>query len=359
MRREVRGALLLVATFSLGACAALSGLDQIQEDPCAPAGCEDAAGGDDAPPYAEDVHSADVADAAWTMQDAHAPTPDTGPTADSSFGGADAPSTDSSGGGEDAPSTDSSSQDEAALPPGPPDSGAPDGPADLPEAQAPEAQAPEASAPDCGSLSDPDHCGTCETQCGTCAGARTCTAGACGGGTIYYYEAFDKGAPGWALDAPWSAAPECANPPAPDKGYADPTMDHTSATAGGVLGAYVCGNNPKGQVSPAAYATSPVVDLSAAPKAVLTFYRWLNSDEAAYMASTIDVYDGSTWRSVYQNPASPIVTDSSWTKIEYDVTPYKNAQFRVRFGYTTTSTKVYAMSAWNVDDVTLSSGSCP
>jgi hypothetical protein len=128
---------------------------------------------------------------------------------------------------------------------------------------------------------------------------------------------------------------------------------------GGVIGAYVCGNNPRGQLSAPRYATSPPVEVSAAPTLKLTFYRWLNTDEPAYMASTVDVFDGATWRNVYTNPPSALVTDAAWTKVEYDVTAYRNAAFQVRFGYASTSTKVYAVSPWNVDDVTLSAGSCP
>jgi hypothetical protein len=183
--------------------------------------------------------------------------------------------------------------------------------------------------------------------------------------TIYYSEPFTTGASGWTLDSSWTAASECSNPPKPDKGYPDPTTDHTSMTAGGgVIGVYVCGNNPKAK-TPWLYATSPAVDVSAAPALKLTFYRWLNSDDGAYMTSTVDVFDGSKWRNVYQNPSSSqnptsdLVTDNAWTKQEYDVTEYENAAFQVRFGYSISSSSVYAMSCWNVDDVTLSTPSCP
>jgi hypothetical protein len=60
---------------------------------------------------------------------------------------------------------------------------------------------------------------------------------------------------------------------------------------------------------------------------------------------------------VYTNP-STLVTDAAWTKQQFDVTAQRNAAFQVRFGFAAVSASVYAMSCWNVDDVTLSSGPC-
>jgi hypothetical protein len=333
MRRRAWPAALTALSASLTVCAALSGLDQIHEDDCVPAGCEASVEGG----FANGDEFADAAFARDTAVRADGPD-DEGDASEE----ADAP-----GRPETATESDSSvNADDAQR-------------ADTGGVDRQEAQAPDAGV-DCGSLDDPDHCGSCSIQCATCAGARECSGGACAGGTVYYYEPFTGGATGWLLDATWSAASECASPPAPDKGNADPTSDHTSMTAaGGVIGAYVCGNNPRGQLSPARYATSPAVDVSSAPSLTLTFYRWLNSDEPAYMVSTVDVFDGTAWKNLYTNPPSALVTDAAWTKVEYDVTTYKNAAFRVRFGFASTSTKVYAMSSWNVDDVTLSTASCP
>ena len=123
----------------------------------------------------------------------------------------------------------------------------------------------------------------------------------------------------------------------------------------------MCGNNPTGSTSPFRYATSPAVDVSGAATLKLGFYRWLNSDADGWMTSTVDVYDGTSWVNLYTNPsgAGNITADSAWTKVEYDVTAQKNAAFRVRFGYAVTDSGVYEMSCWNVDDVTLSTASCP
>jgi hypothetical protein len=184
-------------------------------------------------------------------------------------------------------------------------------------------------------------------------------AGPCG--TVYFSDAFDDNSRGWTLDTSWSIASTCASPPAPQKGNPDPTVDHTTGAAGGVAGAFVCGNNPAGTKNTARYVTSPTIDVTSAPAVYLTFYRWLNSDEAAYMTSTVDVYDGTAWVNVYTNPSGSgnLVADAAWTKLQYDVTAQKNAAFRVRFGYAVLSTSGYSMSCWNVDDITVSSVACP
>jgi hypothetical protein len=177
------------------------------------------------------------------------------------------------------------------------------------------------------------------------------------GCVVYFHESFDDNSQGWTLDSTWSIAPTCGNPPQPAKGNPDPTSDHTGGDSG-VAGAYVCGNNLSGSTWGARYATSPAVDVSSAPSVKLTFWRWLNSDSASYMVSTVDVFDGNTWVNLYANPNS-LVTDGSWSRQTYDVTAYASAAMRVRFGYSSVSTKVYVMSDWNVDDVSITTSACP
>jgi hypothetical protein len=53
-----------------------------------------------------------------------------------------------------------------------------------------------------------------------------------------------------------------------------------------------------------------------------------------------------------------VFTDSAWTRVEFDVTPYKGSAFRVRFSYAVQKVGAVPMSGWNIDDVTLSSGTC-
>jgi hypothetical protein len=313
MRHPGWTAALFGLCMSASACAAISGLDHIREDPCVPDGCEasaddSSAGGDAAADTQLPPDTTQVQDGRADVETDARPPGDAGEAGETQEAAAD-----------------------AWMPV--------DAPVDAPvDSSTAEAEPTDTGAEDHEDAVAPPDSPAC---------------------TIYYSEPFTTGATGWMLDSSWTAASECSNPPKPDKGYPDPTTDHTSMTAGGgVIGAYVCGNNPKTRNAPL-YATSPAVDVSAAPALKLTFYRWLNSDESSYMTSTVDVFDGSTWQNIYQNPASGLVTDNAWTKQEYDVTEYKNAAFQVRFGYSISTTSVYAMSCWNVDDVTLSSPSCP
>jgi hypothetical protein len=304
MRRSFGVIALGLAGCSLVACAALSGLDAITEDACAPDGCADAQGTLETATMDEASHEA-------------------------------APSTPDTGRGGEASGSD-------------PDVGAADTTTASAEAGADGAQE--------GALSE---VGDADAAAETGPAADAAPDGPCG--TVYLSETFDSTDGGWALDTTWSIAPTCPDPPAPQKGYPDPTTDHTTGAAGGVAGVYVCGNNPAGTTSAIRYATSPTVDVSAAPSVKLGFYRWLNSDASGWMTSTVDVFDGTTWVNVYTNPSGTgnVVTDSTWTKVEYDVTAQKNAAFRVRFGYAVPDSGVYSMSCWNIDDLTLSTGSCP
>jgi hypothetical protein len=293
----------------VAACADVAGLDGLVEDECA-SGCTDAA----------------------------QPAPDAGDVLD---GANDHAAADSSiVAAEDAAGHDAATADATAIDASAPDTSSPDARVDAtPDAAdldvaAPDAPPVEASTPDSGS------------PCGT----------------VFLSEPFSNNAHGWTLDTSWSIAATCATPPAPQKGFPDPTSDHTpSTTDNGVGGAFLCGNNPASTTNAPRYLTSPVVDTAGAASLTLTFYRWLNSDSATYMASTVDVYDGTTWVNLYTNPtgSGAYVTDSAWSVVTYDLTAHANAALRVRFGFSALSASVYEMSSWNVDDVTVSTLACP
>jgi hypothetical protein len=69
------------------------------------------------------------------------------------------------------------------------------------------------------------------------------------------------------------------------------------------------------------------------------------------MKSTLEVYDGSAWQLVYFNSGS--VKDVDWVKKQYNVTMYKNADFRIRWGWQVFAGGALICSQWNVDDVRL------
>jgi hypothetical protein len=77
----------------------------------------------------------------------------------------------------------------------------------------------------------------------------------------------------------------------------------------------------------------------------------------------VEVFNGTSWVVVWSNASlgDVLITDSSWTRFSFDVTAYKNANFRVRFGHQTGKKGAFLswiMSGWNIDDISLSSASC-
>jgi hypothetical protein len=127
-------------------------------------------------------------------------------------------------------------------------------------------------------------------------------------------------------------------------------MDHTPTDDNGVAGVYI-GGNTTASAHAFYYLTSPAIDLAAVSTPVhLEFWRHLNSDDPVVMKSTVEVYDGAAWQQVYANKGA--VMDSVWTKQQYDVSAFKNANFRVRWGWQANQGALIC-SQWNVDDVRL------
>ena len=74
------------------------------------------------------------------------------------------------------------------------------------------------------------------------------------------------------------------------------------------------------------------------------------------MHHTVEVWDGNAWRSLY-SAGFPGVDDTVWTLQTFDVTQYRNAGMRVRFGFDLISG--VAVSSWNIDDLVVASAACP
>jgi hypothetical protein len=170
---------------------------------------------------------------------------------------------------------------------------------------------------------------------------------------VYFVEPFADNSQGWTLDPSWQIGPEIANPTVPPAPLInpDPVLDHTATNDNGVAGVYIGGVTTQAVHSPYRL-TSPTIDLSAVQTPVhLEFWRYLNSDDPAVMMSTVEVYDGAAWKQIYVNNAQ--VKDAAWVKKQYDVTAFKNANFRVRWGWQVSPGGAFICSQWNVDDVRL------
>ena len=56
-------------------------------------------------------------------------------------------------------------------------------------------------------------------------------------------------------------------------------------------------------------------------------------------------------------PVEPV--NSAQYPTQFDLTAYKNANMRVRFGYNIANSFPYVVGSWSVDDVLVSSAICP
>jgi hypothetical protein len=179
--------------------------------------------------------------------------------------------------------------------------------------------------------------------------------------SVYFDETFANNSKGWTMVAGqgWAIGPLVAAPYVPTQGSPDPTLDHTPTADNGVAGVYIGTQTPitlHGQY----YLTSPIINVSAAPTVILEFWRHLNTDYPPYMDSPVEVFNGSTWVPIFNVQAGMSIFDMAWTKVTYDVTAHKNANFRVRFGWSVDSSGAYDISSWNIDDLRLvSSQNCP
>ena len=81
-------------------------------------------------------------------------------------------------------------------------------------------------------------------------------------------------------------------------------------------------------------AYSPTVDASASDSLSLEFdyvFRQYASFYDDYLQ--VDVYDGSSWNTIFSIGGSADTENQSWTSQSYDVTAYKNTSFQVRFRF--------------------------
>jgi hypothetical protein len=175
--------------------------------------------------------------------------------------------------------------------------------------------------------------------------------------TVYFEETFANNAKGWTLGTDWQIGSATASS-GHSSGYPDPAQDHTPTADNGVAGVVIGGNAPKVNHG-MYYLTSPVIDLSAATSAYLEYWRFLNSDYSPYMVNEVSVYNGTSWVILWQTGGFPNITDSVWTKVNFDISAHKNAAFQIRFGYSIgNAASVYTISQWNLDDVKITNINC-
>ena len=168
-----------------------------------------------------------------------------------------------------------------------------------------------------------------------------------------FTENFANNSQGWTLGTEWAIGSATASS-GQSYGNADPSVDATPTADNGVAGV-VIGGNASTPIHAPYYITSPVINLSGLPNATLNFQRFLNSDYTPFMQNYIDVWNGSAWVNIWVSGPSPAVVDATWTPQTFNITPYMNANFQVRFGHDVGASGVFTVSSWNIDDVTITS----
>lgn len=209
--------------------------------------------------------------------------------------------------------------------------------------------------------------GVCEDG-NSCTTGETCAAGVCTGGVlnnyfVYFNESFADNSAGWTFNQPglpasqeWQIGPAAASV-CQSSGGSDPPLDHSIGDDNGVAGVAI-GGCPVKELHSYYYLESPVINAEVQGSVWLEYWRFLNSDFKPYMRNSVEVFDGATWVKVWESGGLPPIKDASWTRITHDLTAYKGANMRVRFGFEVQNTLGFTVSAWNIDDLVISNNIC-
>jgi len=192
-----------------------------------------------------------------------------------------------------------------------------------------------------------------------CTVGEVCGGGTCGGGSgpvVYFSEDFADNSAGWVLGPEWGIAPAKQGF---TNGFAfpDPENDHSASADDGVAGV-VIGGDASSDIHEYAFLESPTFNTAnASGKIILGYYRWLNSNGDPYMHNRIDVWNGNQWITIWAS--GQFFFESNWSYMQHDITNYKNAAMRVRFGFDIKQFDFSGFSSWNLDDVLVASQACP
>src|SRR5262249_27227462 len=137
-----------------------------------------------------------------------------------------------------------------------------------------------------------------------------------------FSEGFANNAAGWNLGPEWQIGAATASSGHVYAGP-DPANDHTATSDDGVAGVVIGGHASTPALHSFSYPTSPAVNTASATGTLaFEYYRWLNSDYTPYMQNTVEVFNGSTWVTLWATGGSPGVSDSSWAYQSFDITSY-------------------------------------
>jgi len=169
---------------------------------------------------------------------------------------------------------------------------------------------------------------------------------------LLWADYFDNGnALGWTLDAGWEIGSANAST-CSTSSCDDPGTDHTTTSNNKIAGYKLGGCNLKVNDPSMLYLTSPVINLSGTSgNLTLKFWRWFGLDYPGYQSDVLEAYDGTAWGTLL-SVGSPGYCDNAWTQDSYNILPYKNSNFKFRFGtQVTDGVSVYVRGGMNIDDV--------
>ena len=175
---------------------------------------------------------------------------------------------------------------------------------------------------------------------------------------VLFTEDFSDNSAGWTLGTEWQIGPASPSTGQYTSTNPDPGQDHTATSDNGVAGV-VIGGNASTTLHPYYYLTSPVIDTNVSDNVSFEYWRWLNSDYTPYMQNNIQVFDGSTWNTIWESGPAPAITDDAWTYHSFDITSYKNSILQIRFGHQVGNGGVYTVSSWNIDDIAITTSPVP
>jgi len=214
--------------------------------------------------------------------------------------------------------------------------------------------------PDNGScIAQPTNNGNPCNDNNTCTVGEVCSAGMCADPNApgyLFYDDFNDNAAGWGIGTEWgigaATASLCANICPGD----DPATDHTATADNGVAGAMI-----GGCVTTSLHGdyclTSPPINTANLATVWLTYWRHLHADYSPFMNSSVQVYNGVSWTSVWTTGGS-CTNDGVWTQMAHNLTSYKAVNMQVRFCHSVGDSFVYSSGGWNIDDVVIGPAQC-
>lgn len=155
--------------------------------------------------------------------------------------------------------------------------------------------------------------------------------------------------PGWARTGQWAfGQPTGLGDGA--YGNPDPTSGYTGTN---VLGVNLAGNYSTTIGGPYTLTAGPF-NFTGVTATRLQFRRWLNSDYEPYVSATVELStNGTTWRTLWRN-SSTLITESSWSLQDIDLSAYADNQSSVSIRWTyTVSSGAWPLSGWNLDDIVI------